>query len=155
MCSAEFTCGNGSGTIQSVSCEFLLTVNLWIFEQTFSRNNFSVYCLFIHLIICFNSGFYASDLTNLIYFTKNKWFRGAVVSESPARVDKPSFVLFLFIFIFNPIFLFACFPLFLLLTLNSLVRFLRERISNNLGFLCGYLWSFALFNWLFEKLIFG
>ena len=63
-------------------------------------------------------------------------------------------IFFLFIFYFLiPFFSFACFPLFLLLTLNGLVRFLRYRISNNLGFLCGYLWAIALFNWLFEKLI--
>ena len=31
MCSADFTCGNGS-TIQSVLREFRLTVNLWVFE---------------------------------------------------------------------------------------------------------------------------
>ena len=31
MCSADFTCGNGS-TIQSVLRELLLTVNLWVFE---------------------------------------------------------------------------------------------------------------------------
>ena len=46
---ADFTCGNRS-MIQSVLHELLLTVNLWVFEKKFSRNNLSVYCfLFVHL----------------------------------------------------------------------------------------------------------
>ena len=70
-------------------------------------------------VIGFNSGFYASDITNLLN-QKNKWLRGTLVSESPASADKPSFVYFRYcnffsvhFLFFNPVFLFRLFSFIL------------------------------------------
>ena len=82
-------------------------------------------------VIRCNSGFYASDIRNLrhqkISCSVAQWSRSRLhVQINPALFffDIVIFfsVNFYFLILFFP---FACFPLFLLLTLNSIVRFLR------------------------------
>ena len=80
-------------------------------------------------VIGSNAGFYASDITNLLHpkisGSVAHWYRSRLhVQINQALFFFDIVIFFLFIFYFLILFFsFACFPLFLLLTLNGLVKF--------------------------------